>query len=169
MLMTVVLGYYQTKGIVMAKPEKPTKDAGYLEAAARIIFMGGLNRQVVDGKWEGFLQAFHGFDVPTVAAMGPADIDRLASDDRVIKYSAKLQAIVFNAREMQEAAEEYSDFGAYINTMLLEGLPTTCVELSKRFSYISKEGARNWLYSTGHDVGEVTDKVREKYAPYCAD
>ena len=150
----------------MIIPEKPTKDAGYLEAAARIIFMGGLNRRVVDGKWEGFLQAFHSFDIPTVAAMGPADIDRLASDDRVIKYLAKLQAIVFNAQEIQAAAEEHGDFGAYIKEMLLAGLPTACIELSKRFAYISKDGARNWLYSTGHDVGEVTDKVREKYAPY---
>jgi len=150
----------------MTKLDKLTADAGYLEAATRIIFMGGLNRRVVDGKWEGFLLAFHGFDGPAVAAMGLVDVDRLAEDDRVIKYAAKLQAVFTNAQEMQTAAAEHGSFGAYVESAMVTGIPAACAELSKRFSYISKDGARNWLYSTGHDVGEVTDKVREKYAPY---
>ena len=150
----------------MTRPDKPTTDAGYLEAAARIIFMGGLNRRVVDGKWDGFLQAFHGFDVATVAAMGPADVERLSEDDRVIKYAAKLQAVVTNAQEIQEVADQHGSFGSWVESAVAGGVPSACAELSRRFAYISKDGARNWLYSTGHDVGQVTDKVREKYAPY---
>ena len=150
----------------MTGPDKPTTDAGYLEASSRIIFMGGLNRRVVDGKWDGFLEAFHGFDVPTVAAMGPADVDRLAGDDRVIKYQAKLQAVVSNAQEMRQVAAEHGSFGAWVESAVAAGIPAACTELSKRFAYISRDGARNWLYATGHDVGPVTDKVREKYAPY---
>ena len=150
----------------MTRPDRPTTDAGYLEAAARIIFMGGLNRRVVDGKWDGFLQAFHGFDVATVAAMGPADVERLSEDDRVIKYAAKLQAVVTNAQEIQEVADQHGSFGSWVESAVAGGVPSACAELSRRFAYISKDGARNWLYSTGHDVGQVTDKVREKYAPY---
>ncbi len=150
----------------MTRPDKPTTDAGYLEAAARIIFMGGLNRRVVDGKWDGFLQAFHGFDVATVAAMGPAEVERLSEDDRVIKYAAKLQAVVTDAQEIQEVADQHGSFGSWVESAVAGGVPSACAELSRRFAYISKDGARNWLYSTGHDVGQVTDKVREKYAPY---
>ena len=150
----------------MTRPDRPTTDAGYLEAAARIIFMGGLNRRVVDGKWDGFLQAFHGFDVATVAAMGPAEVERLSEDDRVIKYAAKLQAVVTNAQEIQEVADQHGSFGSWVESAVAGGVPSACAELSRRFAYISKDGARNWLYSTGHDVGQVTDKVREKYAPY---
>ena len=128
--------------------------------------MGGLNRRVVDGKWDGFLQAFHGFDVATVAAMGPADVERLSEDDRVIKYAAKLQAVVTNAQEIQEVADQHGSFGSWVESAVAGGVPSACAELSRRFAYISKDGARNWLYSTGHDVGQVTDKVREKYAPY---
>lgn len=150
----------------MTRPDRPTTDAGYLEAAARIIFMGGLNRRVVDGKWDGFLQAFHGFDVATVAAMGPAEVERLSEDDRVIKYAAKLQAVVTDAQEIQEVADQHGSFGSWVESAVAGGVPSACAELSRRFAYISKDGARNWLYSTGHDVGQVTDKVREKYAPY---
>ena len=108
----------------MTRADKPTTDAGYLEAAARIIFMGGLNRRVVDGKWDGFLQAFHGFDVATVAAMGPADVERLSEDDRVIKYAAKLQAVVTNAQEIQEVADQHGSFGSWLESAVAGGVPS---------------------------------------------
>ena len=98
--------------------------------------------------------------------MGPAEVERLSEDDRVIKYAAKLQAVVTNAQEIQEVADQHGSFGSWVESAVAGGVPSACAELSRRFAYISKDGARNWLYSTGHDVGQVTDKVREKYAPY---
>jgi 3-methyladenine DNA glycosylase Tag len=151
----------------MDRPPQPTTDAGYLEAAARIIFMGGLNRAVVDNKWPGFRVAFHGFDVAVVADMTPADIDRLAADDRVIKYRAKLQAVVDNAQLMRQLAGEHGSFGAYVAALYTaEGTAGAARSLARRFAYISEQGARHWLYSTGYDIGPVTDKVVAKYAPF---
>lgn len=146
---------------------RPAGDAAYLEAAARIIFMGGLNRQVVDNKWPGFRLAFHGFDPDAVAAMGPEDLDRLSQDDRVIKYAAKLAAVVQNARTLRRLAPAGEGFGAYVADLLAaEGLEGACKRLAADFSYISPEGARHWLYSTGHDIGPVTPKIEAKYAPF---
>jgi 3-methyladenine DNA glycosylase Tag len=151
-------------------PTKPTSDAGYLEAASRIIFMGGLNRRVVDSKWSGFRTAFHGFDTGAVAAMTPGDVEDLATDDRLIKYRAKLQAVVDNAETMVELAREHGTFGAYVDTEVARlGVNKTATELARQFAYISEQGALHWLYSTGYDIGPVTDKVRAKYAPFQAD
>ncbi len=148
-------------------PTRPDSDAGYLEAASRIIFMGGLNRGVVDGKWPGFREVFHGFDPERVAAMDDGDIDRAASDDRVIKYRAKLEAVVANAREMLALAADAGSFGEWVEELVEErGVSGASKELSKRFSYVSEQGAKHWLYSTGFDIGEVTEKVRRKYAPF---
>jgi 3-methyladenine DNA glycosylase Tag len=148
-------------------PRRPTSDAGYLEAAARIIFMGGLNRAVVDAKWPGFRAAFSGFDVAKVASLEPGDVDRLAADERVIRHHAKLAAVVRGAEVMQELAAEQGSFDAYVTALLrAAGVTRACAELAARFAYISKDGARHWLYATGHDVGEVTDRTRAKYAPY---
>jgi len=145
---------------------RPSGDAGYLEAAARIIFMGGLNRQVVDNKWPGFRLAFRGFDPDAVAAMGPEDVERLSQDDRVIKYAAKLAAVVQNAGTMRRLAPA-GGFDAYVAGLLAaEGLEGACRRLAADFSYISVEGARHWLYSTGHDIGAVTPKIEAKYAPF---
>lgn len=147
-------------------PTKPASDAGYLEAAARIIFMGGLNRRVVDGKWPGFRAAFHEFDVPTVAAMTPDDVARLAEDDRVIRYKAKLQAVVDNAATMDELAAEHGSFASYVDSLVENGLGPCTKALADDFSYISQEGAKHWLYSTGYDIGPVTEKIERKYAPF---
>jgi len=148
-------------------PPAPDSDAGYLEAASRIIFMGGLNRQVVDNKWPGFRVVFHGFDVDAVAAMTPADVERAAADDRVIKHKAKLAAVVGNARAMRDLAAEHGSFGGYVDRLVsAEGLASTTKALARRFAYISEQGAHFWLYATGHDVGEVGEKNQRKYAPF---
>ena len=148
-------------------PPKPDTDGGYLEAAARIIFMGGLNRQVVDGKWPGFRAVFAGFDVDAVAAFSDDDVDRIAGDDRVIKYRAKLAAVVRNARTIAAIAADRGSFAAYVNELYdLEGPGGASRALAKDFTYVSEQGAKHWLYATGYDIGEVTDKVRRKYAPF---
>jgi 3-methyladenine DNA glycosylase Tag len=149
------------------KPDEPTTDAGYLEAAARIIFMGGLNRQVVDGKWLGFRQMFSNFEVAAVAELTPDDVDRIAQDDRVIKYRAKLAAVVTNARTMAAISAEHGSFAAYVDELYAkEGPGEASRALAKEFSYVSEQGAKHWLYATGYDIGEVTDKVQRKYAPF---
>ena len=148
-------------------PPKPAADAGYLEAAARIIFMGGLNRQVVDGKWAGFRRVFCNFDLAAVAELTPDDVDRIAQDDRVIKYRAKLAAVVTNARAMAAIAAEHGSFAAYVDALYSQqGAGGASRALAKEFAYVSEQGARHWLYATGYDIGEVSDKVRGKYAPY---
>jgi DNA-3-methyladenine glycosylase I len=148
--------------------ERPRTDAGYLEAAARIIFMGGLNRRVVDGKWPGFRRAFHDFDPEVVADMTPADVDRLAEDDTVIRHRPKLQAVVDNADRMLSHAREHGSFALYVDELFQDGLAFASKALAKEFAFISEEGAKHWLYSTGYDIGPVTDKIRAKYAPYAA-
>lgn len=148
-------------------PSRPESDAGYLESASRIIFMGGLNRQVVDNKWEGFRAAFEGFDPEKVADYGPDDIERLTQDDRIIKYRAKLEAVVKNARRMQDLAEEHGSFGDYVDALYEEkGAAAAGKVLAKQFAYVSEQGAKFWLYGTGHDIGEVSEKNQAKYAPY---
>lgn len=149
----------------MSLPRAET-DAAYLEAASRIIFMGGLNRRVVDGKWPGFREAFHGFEPRRVAAMSDGEVAALAGDDRVIKYAAKLAAVVRNARTLERLAGS-AGFGSHIAGLLAaEGLDGACRRLAADFDYISPEGARHWLYSTGWDIGEVSEKIRAKYAPF---
>lgn len=147
-------------------PVRPADDAGFLETASRIIFMGGLNRQVVDNKWPAFREVFHGFDPARVAAMTPADIARLMDDARIIRNQKRLEAVVANADTMAELARAGGSFAAWLDALYAaRGVDGAAKALAEQFSFISENGARNWLYATGYDVGPVTDKQRQKYAP----
>ena len=146
--------------------ERPDNDAGYLEMMTAVIFMGGLNRQVVMNKWDGFLDAFQAFDVDKVALFTPEDIQRLTQDERIIRYEAKLKAVVENAQTMQLIAEENGSFGAWLRRLVdHEGVDTTAKAIAGRFKYMSAEGSRRYLYAVGEDVGEVPEKIRMKYGP----
>jgi DNA-3-methyladenine glycosylase I len=145
--------------------QRPENDAGYLEMMTAVIFMGGLNRQVVMGKWDGFLAAFEGFEVNTVASFTDVDVERLSNDEGIVRYKAKIRAVVNNAGEMQQIAAEHGSFGAWLREMFDgQGIEATAQELAKRFKYMSEDSSRRYLYAVGEDV-EVSDKIRRKYGP----
>jgi DNA-3-methyladenine glycosylase I len=146
--------------------QRPESDAGYLEMMTAIIFMGGLSRQVVMGKWDGFLAAFEQFDVDAVADFTDVDVERLSQDERIVRYKAKIRAVVNNARQMQQLAEEDGSFGAWLRRKVDQaGIDATAQALAKQFKYVSAESARRFLYATGEDIGEVDEKIRRKYGP----
>ena len=144
--------------------QRPENDAGYLEMMTAVIFMGGLSRQVVMGKWDGFLAAFEDFDIGTVADFGDVDVERLSQDTRIVRYKAKIRAVVGNARQMQQIIREHGSFGAWLSESLAaEGVSATAKELAQRFKYMSEESSRRYLYAVGEDIGEVSEKIRIKY------
>jgi DNA-3-methyladenine glycosylase I len=146
--------------------QRPDNDAGYLEMMTAVMFMGGLSRQVVMGKWQGFLAAFQQFDVTAVADLTDVDVERLSQDKRIVRYKAKIRAVVDNAWEMQRIAAEHGSFSAWLQQKVnQDGVDATAKELGKRFKYMSEESSRRYLYAVGEDIGEVSDKVRRKYGP----
>jgi 3-methyladenine DNA glycosylase Tag len=146
--------------------QRPDNDAGYLEMMTAVIFMGGLSRQVVMAKWDGFLAAFERFDPATVADFTDVDVERLSHDERIVRYKAKIRAVVGNAQEMLRVAAEVGTFGAWLRQTLDEqGVDATAQELARRFKYMSQDSSLRYLYAVGEDVGEVSDKIRIKYGP----
>jgi 3-methyladenine DNA glycosylase Tag len=145
---------------------RPDNDAGYLEMMTAVIFMGGLSRQVVMGKWDGFLAAFEDFDVGAVAEFNEEDVERLSEDERIVRYTAKIKAVVDNAREMLEIAAEHGSFGQWLRDAVeKEGVDGASKAIAKRFKYMSEDSSRRYLYAVGEDTGEVSEKVRRKYGP----
>ena len=78
----------------------PGDPAFFLEHLSRSVFEAGINSRVVEAKWDGIREAFHGFDPAQIAAMPPAEIAAVENDSRVIRNKAKIRATVENAREV---------------------------------------------------------------------
>ena len=149
----------------MSDQPRPVSDAPYLESATRIIFMGGLNHKVVDNKWARFRERFQDFDVDTVAELTPVDLESFGQDEGLIRNARKLAATVDNARAMADLAEAHGSFDAYVAALHDEkGVDGAAKALAKQFKFISENGARFWMWSTGHDIGDHACDSRAKYA-----
>jgi 3-methyladenine DNA glycosylase Tag len=132
------------------QPSTPRELSGYLDAMARNMFQTGISWQVVDSKWPGIREAFHGFDPNRVARMGTRDIDRLMGDTRVIRNRKKLEAVTHNARRMVELDVEYKGFKKYLDS--LGDFENTKKELHKQFAFMGDAGSWYFLWSVGRKV-----------------
>ena len=76
-------------------------------------FQSGLRWLTILRRRDGFRTAFHGFDIEQVAAMGPPDVERLLTDEGIIRHRGKIESTINNARRAQELAAEFGSLGAF--------------------------------------------------------
>ncbi len=89
-------------------------DDRWLSTMSFGIFSAGISWKVVDNKWTGIEEAFHGFDIGRVAGMSEDWFDELIADTRIVRSPPKVRAIRDNAVMIQTAAAEHGSFGRKI-------------------------------------------------------
>ena len=132
------------------QPKPPKELSGYLDAMARVMFQTGISWRVVEAKWPGIQEAFHGFDPLRTSKLKERDIDRLMADTRVIRNRKKLEAISSNAGRMLELDAEYKGFKKYLDS--LGGFDSTKKALHKEFAYMGDSGTWFFLWMVGRKV-----------------
>jgi hypothetical protein len=134
-----------------APPQIEPKVLGdYLEVMSKAVFQTGISWKVVDNKWPGIREAFHGFDAQAVAQLTPDDLDALSSDPRVIRNRRKLEAIVGNAARMIELEREHGSFRDYLRSH--GDFEMTVADLRKQFKFLGDTGSYVFLYIVGEPV-----------------
>ena len=83
----------------------------WLAMMARCVFNSGFNWKVVDAKWDGFEEAFDGFDPGRISFYTDEDLGRLVSDTRIIRHGAKIRSVQENAAFVIELHKEYGSVG----------------------------------------------------------
>jgi 3-methyladenine DNA glycosylase Tag len=129
---------------------KPKRLGDYLDVMSKSVFQSGMSWRVVESKWEGTREAFHGFDAQAVAAMPEAEIEALASDTRVIRNRRKLEAVVSNAARMVELDAEHGGFKQYLRSQ--PDFESTVKMLRKDFKFLGDTGTYVFLYVVGEPV-----------------
>jgi 3-methyladenine DNA glycosylase Tag len=137
---------------------KPTKLADYLEVLSKAVFESGMNWQVIERKWPGFREAFDSFDPAAIAAYGPADVDRLLADARIIRNGRKVEATIHNAAAMLAAEKEFGTFASYLEAK--RPFDSQLADMKKRFKHIGNFGVYYFLYVVGEEV-----PPHEEYSP----
>lgn len=133
-------------------PERiePKRLGDYLEVMTKAVFQSGISWRVIEAKWEGFRAAFAGFDPEKVAALTPADVDRLVEDTRIVRNRRKIEATIENAVELLALDEEFGGFRNYLRSH--GGFVETVADLKRRFRFLGDMGAYYLLYVVGEEV-----------------
>ncbi len=128
----------------------PQSPGDYLEIMSKVVFQSGMSYKIVDSKWPGIREAFHGFDAAKVAGMTPSDVDRLTQDTKVIRNRRKLESIVGNAQRLLELDAEFGGFQKYLHSH--GDFASLVKDLRKQFKFLGEMGCYYYLYVVGEEV-----------------
>ncbi len=136
----------------MPGPQKiePQSLADYLEVLTKAVFQSGMSWRVIEAKWDGFREAFEGFDPRKIAAFSPADADRLAEDTRIVRNRRKIEATIDNATEIVALDEEYGGFRNFLRSHA--SFDETVADLRRHFRFLGDTGAYYFLHVVGEEV-----------------
>lgn len=113
----------------------------------------GLSWLTILRKREGYRRAFAGFDPETVAAFGPADVERLLADSGIIRNRLKIGSAITNAQAFLRVREEFGSFDAYVwgfvdgetiqnEWKLMAEIPAKTLEAERMSADLKKRGFR---------------------------
>jgi DNA-3-methyladenine glycosylase I len=77
-------------------------------------FQAGLSWITILRKRENFRRAFANFDIPTVAAFGPDDVERLMGDAGIVRHRGKIEAVIGNAARVIDIQATEGSFAAFL-------------------------------------------------------
>ncbi|MBU1620472.1 MAG: DNA-3-methyladenine glycosylase I [Gammaproteobacteria bacterium] len=89
-------------------------DAECLSEFSKKIFQSGFVWSVVEKKWPGFEEIFFGFEPEKMLLMSDEMLAAKATDPRIIRNATKVFAIRDNALMIQQVADQYGSFGAFL-------------------------------------------------------
>lgn len=134
---------------------KPKGLADYFEVMTKAVFQSGISWSVIEGKWDGFREAFQGFDPSVVARFTPDDVDRLLQDTRIVRNRRKVEATVDNALEMEALDREHGDFRKYLRSH--GSFEETVADLKRHFRFLGDTGSYYFLHVVGEKVPSHED------------
>jgi DNA-3-methyladenine glycosylase I len=77
-------------------------------------FQSGLSWRTILMKRENFRAAFHEFDFNVIAEFTEEDVERLLKNEGIVRHRGKIEAVINNARRMQELIARDGSLAAFI-------------------------------------------------------
>lgn len=77
-------------------------------------FQAGLSWRTILAKRANFRAAFHDFDFGRIARFTQDDVERLLTDQGIVRHRGKIEAVINNARQAQELVRREGSLAAFI-------------------------------------------------------
>jgi len=126
-------------------------DDRWLSGMAKAVFRAGFTWKVVENKWPGIEDAFHGFNPRGIAFMSDDDLDVLVKDARIIRHWKKLKAIRSNAQYVVDLAAEHGSAAKYFANYPGNEYIGLLADMKKRASYLGGTTGQYFLREMGKD------------------
>jgi DNA-3-methyladenine glycosylase I len=94
--------------------DKPKSDQEYFEILCLCILQAGLNWGMVRKNWPEIKQGFYGFDIDKLSK---ATIGELIKRRGVYKNKKKVEAIIANAKKIQEIKQNFGSFSNFLKSL----------------------------------------------------
>jgi DNA-3-methyladenine glycosylase I len=136
-------------------------------------FQSGLSWLIILRKRENFRRAFSGFDIETIARYTDADVQRLMTDEGIVRNRAKIEATIANARAAADlgTSEDLSkllwSFAPPPRPRPADGseIPSTTAESKAMAAELKRRGFRfvgpTTAYALMQATGMVDDHIRD--------
>ena len=134
-------------------------------------FQSGLSWLIILRKRPAFRVAFHGFDLPSVAAFDKHDRERLLSDVGIVRNAAKIDATIGNARAVLDAVPEGLDAllwsfapASHVRPQTLDDVASTSSESAALAKELKRRGLRFVGPTTAYALMQATGMVDDHVA-----
>jgi 3-methyladenine DNA glycosylase Tag len=136
-----------------------SKDDRWLAQMTRCVFQAGFVWRVIDNKWEGFEDVFFGFPPQKIVMLSPEQLDRFATNPRIVRNRQKVLSVQANAQFVLDIAREHGSFGKFIAQWPAQDLIGLFAVLKARGSRLGGMTGQRVLRNMGRDTFIVTGDV----------
>ncbi|MEN8115049.1 MAG: DNA-3-methyladenine glycosylase I [Actinomycetota bacterium] len=112
-------------------------------------FQAGLSWITILRKREAFRDAFSGFAIEQVAAMGDSDVVRLKENAGIVRHEGKIRSAINNAQRALEVVEEDGSLGALVWSYEPEPSPPTVEPTTPESTALAKDLKRRGFTFVG--------------------
>jgi DNA-3-methyladenine glycosylase I len=130
-----------------------TGDAELFERLVLEINQAGLSWLTILKKRDAFRRAYGGFDPQVVAAYRARDRRRLLADAGIIRNRLKVDAVIENARRIQQLRGEYGSLAGWLDAHHPRPKPEWVKLFKRTFRFTGGEIVGEFLISTGYLPG----------------
>jgi 3-methyladenine DNA glycosylase Tag len=142
-----------------AKALAASKDDRWLAQMTRCVFQAGFVWRVIDHKWDDFEDVFFGFPPHKIVMLSPEQLDRFATNPRIVRNRQKVLTVQANAQFILDIAREHGSFGKFIAQWPAQDLAGLFAMLKTRGSRLGGMTGQRVLRNMGKDTYIVTGDV----------
>ncbi|MDQ6997920.1 MAG: DNA-3-methyladenine glycosylase I [Mariprofundus sp.] len=152
-LSLLLAGFPEPEPVAMLREDR------FLAEMTRCVFQAGFVWRVINQKWPGFEEVFHGFDVNAILALLPDEWDEIRQDVRIVRNCQKINSVRANAQFIEDIALETGSFAQFISDWPEADLIGLLGLLKERGSRLGGNSGQRFLRNVGKDCFYLSKDV----------